>query len=214
MSTARSEPFVGASSGRWRLYERLERLWEAAGLSALWALGCVPVLTAGSSTTALLRVVADRREGVYRPILRAFWDEFVREPLVRAAITTFTLLAGVLVADVLLTGLLATNSTTAIALQAAAFICGGALLGLTATMMPLVSGGRPTDIRTLRLAAAIAVRRPQTAFAGAALTVATAIGIAMAPPLVLALGWVWARLLVDLSRSAARALGLEAHSDD
>lgn len=197
-------------TGRWRIYDHLEQVWECAGLSVLWAAGCVPVLTAGSSTVALLRVVAERREGSYRPILRAFWEEFVREPLVRAGVTIVSILAGLGVAAGLVTGLGATDDTTAIALQAAALLGGLLLLGLGATMMPLVAGGRRTSRRTLKLAAEIAARRPQTALAGAALTVATAVGIAWAPPLVLVLGWVWARLLVDLARSAARSLGLEA----
>src|SRR5690625_5698594 len=78
-----------------RLYARLEQLWECAGLTTLWVAACVPVITAGSSTLALLRVVAERREGIYRPVVRAFWDELVRAPLARAAATVATLLAAV-----------------------------------------------------------------------------------------------------------------------
>lgn len=195
-------------TGPWRLYGHLERFWECAGLTALWLAGCVPILTAGSSTLALLRVVSERRDHVYRPVARAFWAEFVREPLPRAAITIIALLGGLGGLAVLFTGLVSTDILRATALQAAALIGAVMALGLSTTMMALVARGKRTSLRTLRLATAIAVCRPQTALAGAALTVATAVGIALAPPLVLVLGWIWARLLIDLSRSADRVLAV------
>lgn len=185
-----------------RLYARLEQLWECAGLTTLWVAACVPVITAGSSTLALLRVVAERREGIYRPVVRAFWDELVRAPLARAAATVATLLAAVGVAATLLFGLTATDAATATAVQAAALIAGVALLATIVTMLPLIARGEPGTVSTLWLSVLLWLRRPHTALAGAALTVAVGAGIVLAPPLALAMGWVWARLLIGLSHSA------------
>lgn len=192
--------------GTMRLYGLLERFWECAGLSVLWLLGCLPIITAGSSTVALFEVVAQRAKGDFRPVPQAFWDGFRRAPLARAGVTAVVLLALFGMVQTLLFGLTVADPVTATALQAVALGGLAAVMGAVVTALPTwaACGGRLRQ--TLRLAAAVGLGRPLTTLAAVLVTVALAVGTVLAPPVLLLLGWGWARLLTALSGTARRRL--------
>lgn len=188
--------------GTLRLYGVLERFWECVGLNALWVLGCVPVLTAGSSTLALFEVVEQRRRGEYRPIAAAYWKAFKRAPLVRAGITVVILLALLGAAQTLTAGMALLDSGMAIIFQAAGLLGLAAVGGAVVTTLPLrAQSGDRSLLATLRLAGAAGLGRPMTTVAALTLTVAVVVGVVLAPPLLLVLGWVWATLVTSLSAS-------------
>lgn len=185
-----------------RLYGVLERFWECVGLSVLWVLGCLPVLTAGSSTVALFEVVGERRRGEYRPIFAAYWTAFKRAPLARAGITVVVLLALLGAAQTLATGMALRDATLALVLQAAGLLGLVAVGGTVVTALPVRA--EPVDrslMATLRIAGAAGLGRPMTTLAALMLTVAVVVGVVLAPPLLLVVGWVWATLVTSLSTS-------------
>lgn len=202
------EPATGSVSlpGAMRLHGILERFWECAGLSVLWLLGCLPIVTAGSSTVALFEVVAQRARGDYRPVSLAFWDEFRRAPLARAGVTVLTLFALFGVAQTLLFGLTVAAPLPAVVLQTAALGGMAAVLGAVVTALPTRAECGGTLRQTLRLAAVVGLGRPLTTLLAVLVTVALVVGTVLAPPVLLLLGWGWARLLTALSATARRRL--------
>lgn len=64
---------LGEGTHRWAaaLY-RLTSFWRAAGLTVMWLVACLPVVTAGAATVALLAVVRDDVRGRERPVLRSY----------------------------------------------------------------------------------------------------------------------------------------------
>lgn len=188
-----------------RLYAFLEWFWEGVGLSVLWVIACLPVVTAGAATSALFAVVTDRRRGHTRPTGQAFWDEFRIAPLQRAAASVALV---VVAAGVLLTFGAGARADTlsGLALQGATVAGGGVLLGVLVVFLPLSAISASTLPARIRLAAAIAMARPRTAFVGGALTLALVVATVLMPPVLLILGWAWARLLVDLTAAAAASL--------
>lgn len=185
-----------------RLYGVLERFWECVGLNALWVLGCLPVLTAGSSTLALLDVVGQRRRGEYRPVLRAYWQAFRRAPLARAGITLVVLFALLGAAQTLTAGMAVLDPTVATVLQVAGLLGLLAVGGALVTALPLrAQPDERTLLASLRVAGAAGLGRPMTTAAALMLTVAMVAAVVLAPPLLLVLGWVWASLLTSLSAS-------------
>lgn len=188
--------------GTLRLYGVLERFWECVGLNTLWVLGCLPVLTAGSSTLALFEVVGQRRRGDYRPVAQAYWAAFRRAPLARAGITLVILLALLGAAQTLTTGMALRDATLAVVFQAAGLLGLLAVGGAVVTALPLRAQpeGRSLLV-SLRIAGAAGLGRPMTTVAALMLTVAMVAGLILAPPLLLVLGWVWASLVTSLSAS-------------
>lgn len=200
-------PAIGEPSKSLRLHGVLERLWEGIGLSVVWVLGCLPVVTAGSSTVALFRVVAQRGQGDFRPVAQAFWDEFKQAPLARAAVTVVTLLALLGVAQTLLAGITRPDPVSATVLQAAALVGVGVVLGAVVTALPLHAEHGGTFIQTLRLSVAVGLGRPLTMMLAVLLTIAVVTVTVLVPPLLLVAGWTWSSLLSALSRSAVKRLG-------
>lgn len=201
--TVRAEPLKGSL----RLHGLLERFWEAAGLSLLWAMGCLPVVTAGASTLALYQVVGQRRRGDLRPVAPAFWAEFKRVPLARAAVTVVTALALAGAALTLLVGITVADPVVATVLQAAGLIGLAAVLGTLVTALPVQAARPGRFLPTLRIAAVVALGRPLTTMAAVVLTVAVVVGTVLCPPLLLVLGWAWAALVTALVESSLRRLG-------
>ena len=188
--------------GTLRLYGVLERFWECVGLNALWVLGCLPVLTAGSSTLALFEVVGQRRCGEYRPIARAYWTAFRRAPLARAGITLVLLLALLGAAQTLTTGMAQLDATLAVVLQAAGLLGLLAVGGAVVTTLPVRAQPEGRSLlASLRIAGAAGLGRPMTTVAALTLTVAVVAAVILVPPLLLVLGWVWASLVTSLSAS-------------
>lgn len=196
-----------ATHGALRLHGVLERCWEGIGLSLLWVLGCLPVVTAGTSTLALFRVIAQRRRGDYQPVAQAFWCEFKHAPVARAALTVVTFLALLGVTQTLVAGITRSDPVTATLLQAAAFVGVGAVLGVGVTALPLhAEYARPFAL-TLRLSVGVALGRPVTTLLAVLLTIGMVAVTVLAPPLLLIVGWTWASLLSALSRSTVNRLG-------
>ena len=188
--------------GTLRLYGVLERFWECVGLNALWVLGCVPVLTAGSSTLALFEVVEQRRRGEYRPIAAAYWKAFKRAPLVRAGITVVVLLALLGAAQTVMTGMALLDTTLAIVFQAAGLLGLLAVGGTVVTTLPLRAEPEGRSLlASMRIAGAAGLGRPMTTVAALMLTVAVVAAVILVPPLLLVLGWAWASLVTSLSTS-------------
>ncbi|WP_168211860.1 YesL family protein [Ruania zhangjianzhongii] len=180
----------------------LERFWECVGLNTLWVLGCLPVLTAGSSTVALFEVVGQRRRGEYRPIARAYWAGFRRAPLARAGITLVILLALLGAVQTLTTGMALRDATLAVVFQAAGLLGLLAVGGAVVTALPLRAQPEGRSLlASLRIAGAAGLGRPMTTVAALMLTVAVVVGVVLVPPLLLVLGWVWATLVTSLSAS-------------
>jgi len=193
-------------SGILRIHDLLTRFWEAVGISLLWLLGCLPVLTVASSTMALFQVVQQRRTGDYRPVRQAFWQEFKRAPLARAGLSAIVLLALFGVLQTIVAGLTLTDPTMSTLVQAAGLIGAVAVLGTITAALPLRAEFGGSLPATLRLAVAVGLGRMWTMLIATLLTVAVAVAVWLAPPLVLVAGWVWARLLIALSRSAVHRL--------
>lgn len=192
--------------GSLRLYEALDRVWECVALNALWLVASLPVVTAGSATIALVRLTADRRKGIYQPAARAFWEEFKKEPVARSVATVLILMALLGAALTLLFGLTAPDAIIATTMQAAGLLGLAAVLGGLVTSVPLKAQRDAGLVQTLRMAAAIGLGRPFTTVAAVALTFAI-VGITiLMPPLILLVGWVWARLLLGLSEAAVQRL--------
>ena len=220
MSESTSTDFVQPAL---RIYRVLERFWECVGLSLLWALGCLPLVTAGASTAALFAVVGQRIQGDYRPVFRSFWGEFRRAPLARAAVTVVVLLALFGATQILLAGMGMADPVRAMVIQAVALSGFAAVLGTLVTALPLRAGqiwsGRVSTDRggsglaTLRLAVAVGLGRPLTTLAAALLTAAAMVAVILSPPLLLVLGWVWARLVTALHESAWRSLSRRGRSN-
>ena len=186
-----------------RLYALLERFWECIGLNALWVLGCLPVLTAGSSTLALFEVVGQRRRGDYRPVARAYWQAFRSAPMLRAGMTAVVVLALVGAAQTLVTGMALRDATLAVTFQAAGLLGIVLVGGAVVTTVPLRAQHPDVSLlSTFRQAGAAGLGRPMTTLAALMLTVAVAVGVVLAPPLLLVLGWVWATLVTRLSAAA------------
>jgi uncharacterized membrane protein YesL len=55
--------------------------WRIVGVTALWVVFCLPVITAGASTIALVCVARDDARHMDRPVVRSFL-QYVRENLV------------------------------------------------------------------------------------------------------------------------------------
>lgn len=201
-ATAASEPVTGIL----RIHAVLERFWEAVGISVLWLLGCLPVLTVGTSTMALFQVVNQRRAGDYRPVTQAFWQEFKRAPLMRAGVSAIVLLALFGVLQTVVAGLTLPDPTVSTLVQAAGLVGAVAVLGAITAALPLHAEFGGSLTATLRLAVAVGLGRMWTTLIATFLTVAVVIAVWLAPPLVLIAGWVWARLLIALSRSAVHRL--------
>lgn len=200
--------FATTLTGPARLYDTLEKFWECIGLSVLWLIGALPVITTGGSTLALFRVIAERRDGNYRPVRHAFWAEFTRDLLPRAGATTLTLFAATGIVVTFATGLSAIDPTLATVLQSLALIGALALLGTLTTLLPLLTSTRSQGggLRTLRVATAIALYRPLTTVAAIGVTIAIGTAIVLLPPLLPVLAWTWARLLLDLHRTVMSGL--------
>ena len=192
--------------GALRLHSVLERFSEGMGLSLLWMLGCLPVVTAGSSTLALYQVVAQRRRGDYQPVARAFWQEFKRAPLARAGLTMIILLALLGVAQTLVAGITRSDPVTATLLQAAALIGAVVLLGVIVTAPAVRAEHNGSSAQILRLSIAVALGRPLTTMLAVLVTVAMGAATVLVPPVLLILGWTWASLLSALSRSTVSRL--------
>lgn len=188
--------------GPLRLHGVLERFWECVGLNTLWVLGCLPVLTAGSSTVALFEVVGQRRRGEYRPVARAYWTAFRPAPLARAGITMVLLLALLGAARTLTTGMALRDATLAVVLQTAGLLGLLAVGGAVVTTLPLRAQPEGRSLlASLRIAGAAGLGRPMTTLAALMLTVAMVAAVILVPPLLLVLGWVWASLVTSLSAS-------------
>lgn len=202
-----SAPLTEESTrGALRLHGVLERSWEGVGLSLLWLLGCLPVVTAGSSTLALFQVVAQRRRGDYQSVTRAFWREFKQAPLARAALTMITLLALLGVTQTLVAGITRSDPVTATLLQAAALLGVGAVLGVVVTALPVHAEHRKPFLPTLRLSVAVALGRPLTTLLAVLLTMGMGAATVLFPPLLMIIGWTWASLLSAVSRSTVKRL--------
>ncbi|MGO1972852.1 MAG: DUF624 domain-containing protein [Propionibacteriaceae bacterium] len=201
--TVRAEPLTGSL----RLHGLVERFWEGVGLSLLWVVGCLPVVTAGTSTLALYHVVAQRRRGDIRPVTAAFWAEFRRAPLARAAVTVVTLLALAGAFLTLVLGITVADPVVATAFQAAGLIGLAVVLGAVVTALPMQAERPGGLLGTLRLAAAVGLGRPLATTAAVLLTVAVGVGAVLFPPLLLVLGWGWAALVTALVESSVRRLG-------
>ena len=63
-----------------KLMRLLTRITNLVCLNLLWIVGCIPVVTAGASTTAMYSVLfaylADKEDAVLKPFLIAFRDNF------------------------------------------------------------------------------------------------------------------------------------------
>ena len=195
-----------SAGGVLRLHALLERIWEVVGISVLWLLGCLPVITAATSTMALFRLVNQRRKGDYRPVTREFWHEFKRAPVARAGVSAVVLLAVFGVAQTFVAGMVLTDPTRSTVLQAAGLTGAVALIGAAAAALPLQAEFGGSLLVTLRRTVAVAFGRPGTTVVAVFLTAAIIVAVVMVPPLLLIAGWVWASLLTALSRSAVNRL--------
>ena len=60
-----------------KFWKIMERLAEIFIINALWLAGCVPLITAGASTAAMLHVFFHMLSNRKEPLLKSFWSGFV-----------------------------------------------------------------------------------------------------------------------------------------
>ena len=69
---------MGAYNVNNRFWQFLNRLTDVFLITLLWAVACVPVVTAGAATTACIKVVMELSEDAEGSIFKEFWAEFRR----------------------------------------------------------------------------------------------------------------------------------------
>ena len=69
---------MGAYNVNNRFWQFLNRLTDVFLLTLLWAVMCVPVVTAGAATTACIKVVMELANDAEGAIFKEFWKEFRR----------------------------------------------------------------------------------------------------------------------------------------
>ena len=178
---------------RWAaLLDPLTALWRAVGLAALWLLACLPVVSAGAATVALLAVVRDDVLRRHRPVVRSYAGYLRENALLGSAL--LAIVAGP-IADLLILGEGGGPAITVLRLLA--------LLGVVAAL-PVVAHGfglaahtRQTVRSLYRASVIMTIARPGPTLIALAVVAA-----------VVAAATVWPFALLVLAHPAARALFL------
>lgn len=186
---------IGATGGehhRWAaLLGFLSAFWRSVGLTVMWLVACLPLVTAGPATVALLALVRDDVLHQERPAVRAFLG-YVRDNAVTGFLL-FALTGGPLAGLLVLSTLPAAPAVTALWTLS--------LVGTVATLPVLVHGyplaahTRQTIRGLYRASVILAFARPG----------ATAIGLAVIVA-VIAATMTWSIAPVLLGYVASRAL--------
>ncbi len=180
-------------AGRWAVVlEALTSFWRAVGVTVMWLIACLPVVTAGAATMALFGVVRDTVLQREQPVVRSYLTHLRDNARLGTGWLVFTLVP--VVALVLMWRQPAAAWTDALAV-----ISG---LGLVA-MVPLLVHGctlavhtRQPSLRALyRSSVMLAVASPGPTLIGLVVMAATAVATAVWPGAIVVLGYPVARAL-------------------
>lgn len=64
---------LGGGTHRWAAaLDRMSSIWRAVGLTVMWCIACLPIVTAGAATVALVAVTRDDALARERPVVRSY----------------------------------------------------------------------------------------------------------------------------------------------
>lgn len=185
---------------RWSaVLERLTVIWRAVGLTALWFVSCLPVVTAGAATVALLAVVRDDVLARERPVLRSYLG-YLRE---NARDGTALLVTTVLPVSAMLLLWPRVDSPLIWATWMLALVGTVAALPMTVHGFPLAAHTAQPSVRALyRSSLMLALLRPGATVIGLVLIAICAVAVMVWPGALLLLAYPAARALFVSFRSA------------
>lgn len=155
--------------GRW--YAALQRFSDTVLLSAVWAVACLPVLTAGPATAAMFAVVRGWETGRDVSAVPAF-ARYFRENLRQGLVSGLAgvAVAALLFADLVIAGALAPLAASTLGVVAA--VAGVLVVATAVYLFPLmVTYDLPLD-RLVRSALMFAIGKPATTLACVAVVAA------------------------------------------
>lgn len=187
-------------SPRWAaVLERLTSIWRAAGLTLLWCLSCLPVVTAGAATVALVAVARDDVRGRERPVFRSYLH-YLRENF---RMGTVLLVLGVAPPVALFLTWNLRDVPAIWPVWMLALIGTAAALPLTVHGFPLAAHSRHRSVRDFyRASVLLTLTCPGATLIGLALITISAVAVAVWPGTLLLLAYPVARALFVTFRSA------------
>lgn len=186
-------------SHRWSvILERLTSIWRAVGLTVLWFVACLPVVTAGAATVALVAVVRDDVLLRERPVLRSYLG-YLRENL-RVGTALLVTTAAPVGAVLLLWE--QTESPLMWSLWALALVGAAAALPLIVHGFPLAAHTTQPSMRAFyRASVILTLTSPGATVIGLVLLAICAIAVTVWPGSLLVLAYPVARALFVAFRS-------------
>lgn len=179
--------------GRWgAVLEALTSFWRAVGVTAMWLIACLPVVTAGAATMALFGVVRDTALQRERPVVRSYLAH-LRDT---AKLGTGWLVLTLLPVIALMVTWHQPSAPWGDALAVTALIGVVAMLPLLVHGCTLAVHTRQPSLRALyRSSVLLAVASPGTTLIGLVVIAAAAVATAVWPGGIILLGYPVARAL-------------------
>lgn len=191
---------LGGGTHRWAAaLDRMSSIWRAAGLTVMWFIACLPVVTAGAATVALVAVVRDDVSNRERPVVRSYLH-YLRENF---RVGTVLLVATAAPVAAVLMLWRPGQSPLMWSLWALALVGTAAALPLIVHGFPLAAHTTHPSMRAFyRAATLLTLARPGAALIALLLIGICAIAVVVWPGTLLVLAYLAARGLFVTFRSA------------
>ncbi|HIT75477.1 MAG TPA: DUF624 domain-containing protein [Candidatus Avipropionibacterium avicola] len=186
--------------------EALTSFWRAVGVTVMWLVACLPVVTAGAATMALVGVVRDTALHRERPVVRSYLAHLRDNARLGTGWLVFTLLPVVALA-------VTWRQPAAVWTDVLAVI---SMIGVVA-MLPLLVHGctlavhtRQPSLRALyRSSVLLAVATPGPTLIGLLMIAAVVVATAVWPGAIIVLGYPVARALFNGFRRGFNAVAVQ-----